>query len=147
MLMHSVLWRWRGLIVTGHLGVAKCLIRGGLCVRMPVAGALTLHLLLSHVCWQLPQGSFLFSINTQILSCCKVVIAVGRLFYGTCTEYTEYAMFVWWMEPKGFEKVMTYIKCYICDWDQKPAAPYWLLVLNLSASPSGLFPLTLCTVC
>lgn len=54
--MHSVLWRWRGLIIaysTGHLGVAKCLIRGGLCVKMPSARALLDHLLLSHDCWQL----------------------------------------------------------------------------------------------
>lgn len=60
-LMHSVLWRWRGLIIvysTGHLGVAKCLIRGGLCVGMPTARALLHHLLLPHVCWQLPLGIF-----------------------------------------------------------------------------------------
>lgn len=31
-------------ILYRHLGVAKCLIRGGLCVRMPMARALLHHL-------------------------------------------------------------------------------------------------------
>lgn len=69
-LMHSVPWRWRGLIIvcsTGHLGVAKCLIRGGLCVRMPMAGARLRHLLLSHVFWQLPEGTFQSSYDLNSL--------------------------------------------------------------------------------
>lgn len=69
-LMHSVPWRWRGLIIvcsTGHLGVAKCLIRGGLCVRMPMAGARLRHLLLSHVFWQLPEGIFQSSYDLNSL--------------------------------------------------------------------------------
>lgn len=51
------------------------------------------------------------------------------------------------VERSVFEEVTTPIKCYMWDWDQKPAAPLWLLALNLSPSPSELFPLTLRTVC
>ncbi len=61
-----------------------------------------------------------------------------------------HAAFVWCWAQTGKASIseeVTSIRCYRLGSDQKPAAPYWLLTLNLSPSPSRLFPITPCTVC
>lgn len=130
--MHSVLWRWRALIIvdsTGHLGVAKCLIRGGLCVRMPVARALLHHLLLPSCplttsTWNamsLKKSScFWFLIAT--LFCIKF----GPLLINSCS----WTVILWRdaldVEPKaGVLEEVTSLACYMLGWDQKPVAPCW----------------------